>query len=287
MSLLDDRWNELEALIEASRVSRDTADVIRREARPSLRLIADDDDTLVSFGGQPRVPRSFEWPMSSRGPLSFLADIDLDAIGARKPSWLTEVTGSLLVFVWYLHPNEFFSARSDLWHPLGLDADERELWRIVHVEPHKRVPASTPTGAYELKRGRFSGVDDIGISVESVAGAPDHERQACRRVAVEFALSASGARHRLFGAQDDNRPMFELSTVLESGVGWNAYVESQKAYHDSPAAAVEPTPHEMLIQIGTDPACDIWWLSDGMVCLCVPSRDGRGIVSDAWLSWWP
>lgn len=70
------------------------------------------------LGGVPDAPAGFVWPTRGARPLEFLAQLDLDALGAAA----IPAHGSLLFF---------YDCEEQPW---GFRPEERDAWAVVHVE---------------------------------------------------------------------------------------------------------------------------------------------------------
>ena len=104
--------------------------------QPGIALIATPAaDAQISlgaskFGGAPDVPSDFEWPHWNGKALTFLAQINLEAVAPLDPQNRLPASGVLLFFVW-------LSEETYLWD----EPDPRQGWRVLWArEPLHRAP---------------------------------------------------------------------------------------------------------------------------------------------------
>lgn len=71
---------------------------MKRMARPTLLLTPTKTPGFSKLGGEPELPANAEWPTGEKGPLPFIAQLDLAEIrAAAGPEWLPDA-GALYVF---------------------------------------------------------------------------------------------------------------------------------------------------------------------------------------------
>lgn len=115
---------------------------MRRMARPTLLLIPTKTPGFSKLGGEPEMPLGSVWPVGGRGPLSFVAQLDLAEVRAASgPDWLPEA-GALYVF----------------------NDDERygfpDHVRVLFSRDEERVPLAFPP---ELRKGHRFGERRAGF----------------------------------------------------------------------------------------------------------------------------
>src|SRR4051812_12798596 len=112
--------------LAAEHLERDEVPRYLAEARPSVRLMAGIGKSAV-LGGDPDVPRLFEWPRWDGYALDFVASYDLAALHAADPSVPLPTAGTLLFFL----ASGLFGPHDELVG--AIEPSSRPGWQVVHV----------------------------------------------------------------------------------------------------------------------------------------------------------
>lgn len=111
---------------------------LERAARTSIRLVAAEpgEEAVSRLGGRPNLPAGLDWPASAKGPLAFVAQIDLEAI-PPIPELGLPPSGSLFFF---------YAGKGSPEKPA-----DRDLFRVLYSDhplaasPHSRFPKGLPS----------------------------------------------------------------------------------------------------------------------------------------------
>ncbi len=165
------------------------------------------------FGGSPDVPADFAWPQREKRPLTFLAQIELSALGDTALG-----TSGWLLF--------FYDVQEQPW---GFDPKDGDAWRVFHLDgtavlerrPHPKV--AEHAGPFPTCRVTFRHTRNLPDAWDRVVTDREiyfesEQREAYDRVASEVAgVDLDGVPfHHLLGypqlVQDDMRGECQLAS---------------------------------------------------------------------------
>ncbi len=200
---------------------------VRSFARPSLRATlpspGEPPTGLSQLGGEPDLPSRVDWPSWNSESLTFVAQLDLAAVGGPVlgPSWLPG-PGLMLIF-----------CAASL--PSGLHPAHADSCKVVWVPSQSRPPLRRPSDEARGSGGRpilltpevvfprpwFDGVSALGLT--------NAERTAWTRLRQELASTQGLELHdevrgflalnRVFGYADERRGDMRLACeLLDRGV---------------------------------------------------------------------
>ncbi len=142
---------ELRAMLVDAGLGR-VADVIVREARPSIRITphaVEDEDILPlgasKFGGSPDLPPGMAWPRYNDFPLAFVAQINLAEVAPYDVAKILPPTGLLHFFFEYEHWYDVPMPHPEMWRVTYLAGDHRTLERTIMPPP---LPTSRHSGPF-------------------------------------------------------------------------------------------------------------------------------------------
>lgn len=221
-----------------------------RAARTPLTEIA---IGMSRFGGVPDVPTGFRWPTRGKRPLSFLAQLDLDAMGAPG----LPARGSLLFFY------------DDVEQPWGLRPEDHDAWAVVHVAAGTKLQRSDGPGedvrAFAAARVTPHATFDLphvsdALMTGRLGSGVSPEWEAYR--SLTYQLDPEGPRHRLLGhphlVQGDLRGECQLAS--------NGLFAGDPDAHATPAAkkllASANETWTQLLQLDTDETGTDWMWGD-------------------------
>lgn len=256
----------------------------RSEAKPCLRLSAAQSRSTSHLGGLPELPIGAAWPIWKGAPLSFLAQIDLDAAPEFEwPDWAPR-EGRLLFFY------------EALEQPWGFDPKDRGCCAVIYVAPgvtciERLPPESVPVeGRFRRKDLKFNAhvnypsYERIG-GYETKLNDNEFDEVSEELDALEPAEeSGSGHLHRLFGWPS---PVQNDTMELEAQFASNGlYCGTPEAYASLEAKALEPgaSDWELLFQLDSDDDADMMWGDAGMLYFWIRRSDAaQRDFSNVWL----
>jgi uncharacterized protein YwqG len=138
------------------------------------------------LGGAPDMPKDMDWPAWEKGPLTFLAQIDLSALGVDTdlPS-----TGRLLFF-------------ADVDRCFGLYPEDRDGFRVMWTDAHVE-PRPAPADVEEFACGRLTprprvSIPPLGSRAVDLhdVDVPDEEADALEEIREQWGVYET---HQLLG----------------------------------------------------------------------------------------
>jgi uncharacterized protein YwqG len=233
----------------------DVAERWLRLTKPAIQLTTahGGGDVVAVIGGRPRVPPDFGWPVSeSRGPLSFVAEVDLAALAASPydPGIVLPTEGRLLAFC----SDDEDALHARLLHVPGVDTSCREL--------------AAPHGATEFARK--------ALAARPMMTFPNSEHPALER---EFGTPGQDDDEWLahpVNADDFTEALNESHDAepLHQVGGWaqpvQGPVELEVASGDGDALR-----WHLVLQIGSDADLDMSWGDLGTLYWLAPAQPGR------------
>lgn len=290
---------DLATLTRIARAHLD-ADVAERwlaMLRPGVRLVPAGraDNVIARIGGRPVVPSDFEWPVwEGAGPLSFVAEVDLEALAAEAldPGVELPTQGRLLAF--------YFDGSYDNFESIVGTWDRTTLAgaRLVHLaEPQATgAPMAPPDGVAEFGEQIMSGrqiTTHPGWEhhlLRAEFGAEDWDFQTWRAHPIQgeafnealFALDEGDVpRHQIGGWADPVQGPVELEVAQAAIAEENPY---GSAAHIAEALQWRP-----LLQVDSDDASQMMWGDVGTLYWLGRDSDGElgelgelGLVSFTW-----
>ncbi len=247
---------------------------LERLLEPAVRLEplgSDAELAVAQLGGEPHLPGGVAWPTAPDRPLSFVAELDLEALHRGLPQATTGLPPEGLLAL-------FYDASAMAW---GLDPADRQRFAVLHL-PAGAPPRAAPPGAMPFPARRMTSRSVNVLPVTRPPGLPLADRAAAECY-LEHALALPGAAdHRVGGLaawiQEDGR---EQAALAAAGFA----VESPRQLAAARRSAdVHPTDWRRLLQLDTDPACRFEWGDSGRLYLLGRDEDVRARRFDrTWL----
>jgi uncharacterized protein YwqG/uncharacterized membrane protein YhaH (DUF805 family) len=248
---------------------------MRREAQPTLLLGEAASPAFSKLGGDPELPAGTAWPSNERGPLSFLAQVDLAQVHAGGgPDWLPQ-TGALYVF-----------AEAD-----GGGGDGRAAV-VLHVGELSKAQATPPPPGLPTFGARFEerrvslqtftslpSLDSLGVDVRELDVEDDELDELSDLPMAEF---PEVPLHRLGGHPNEiQESRMALECELGSrGLDTGTILEGEV----DPKLLRASKSWRLLFQIDSDPGIEMMWGDTGMLYIFVREADARaGDFSKTWL----
>ena len=248
---------------------------MRRLALPTLLLTDNDAPGFSKLGGDPELPAALAWPSRERGPLSFLAQVDLaQAHEHGGPDWLPQM-GGLYLF-----------AEAD-----GGGGDGRAAV-VLHAPDISTIEPTPPPPGLPKFAGRFGerrvalaaftslpSLDALGIDVREIDVEDDELDELSDLPTQAF---KADRLHRLAGYPNEiqeSRLALECelgSRGLDTGGVFDAEAD--------PKLLRASKSWRLLLQIDSDPELGMMWGDTGMLYVFVREADARaGDFSKTWL----
>lgn len=244
--------------VEHERVTAaEAAAMAVRMERPTLLFVRGNGAGRSRLGGQPDLPIGVEWPVGPRGPMGFLAQVDLTEVKrCGGPEWLPD-QGLLSAF----HDDDY-----------GMMGQVR----VLHV-PAERSPATPPLGlakvwryperpvTFELFKS-FPSLDWLDVSLTD----DSHDEDPFG--ALDVRHFPKGPEHRLGGypSEIQDEQMAVSCEYYRRGV----FPYDQKAPPTSELAAAAAS-WRLLFQIDSDADLGMSWGDGGMLYVFVREGDAR------------
>lgn len=255
---------------------RDIESLIAPIAVPAIHAEATTAESSSQFGGEPRVPPGFSWPMRDGRPLAFLAQIDLAQVRACSPiDWLPS-TGTLLFF---------YDVDEQPW---GFDPKERDGWCVIYgpdsdgwveAQPPSTISSSSRLPRRNLAFRRIRSFPSGERPQMEALGLNDGEVD--RFYTMQGEEFGTGPRHQLGGYP---MPIQSDQMEIEAQLGSHGiYAGDQR---DERVQALEQGASEwrLLFQVDSDEKVDVMWGDAGMLYFWVREADAReGRFDRAWL----
>jgi uncharacterized protein YwqG len=153
----------LRALLSAHGLER-IADVVEPAIKPSTRLTATEpsEAACTRLGGSPSLPTQFAWPEWERGPLAFLAQLDLASLPIISGYDIPR-TGAL-----------FFFHQGGGDAPWGFDPKEKGYAQVIYSpQPLDSSPLRTIPDDIEEERRHRGLAMDVGPLEQSIPDSRD------------------------------------------------------------------------------------------------------------------
>lgn len=222
---------------------------------PCLLLDAERSDGIAvgasKLGGDPDLPRDFEWPAWDKGPLDFLAQLALSDV---DPSFGLPTTGTLHCF-------------ADFRNCLGLTREDRDGFRVVWTDADLE-PRRTPDGATRYASGRVTfreqtSVPPLGGFDVGDVEVPDEEADAYDELRQAFGVSEA---HQLLGHADFIQHPIEDETVQAI-----AGVRRERSFDRDRWEQARPQSAEwrLLLQIASDRDLGYVWGDVGILYFAI------------------
>lgn len=251
---------------------------MRSRAQSAVVLEQAEGRTVCRLGGYPRLPATTDWPDRTGRPLSFIAELDLAALGAvGGPDWLP-ASGLLHLF---------FDVEDEPW---GFDPADRDGWKVIMTGAAAARPLPRPPG---LSGDRVFA--PVALAGRAALTYPTTERldlppgvgPMFEFEPVQDFMDAElgdGPRHQVGGYPS---PIQGDGMELEAQLASNGiYVGGPDGYSDERVAALEAGAGDwrLLLQIDSDAAAGIMWGDTGTLYVWVREQDARaGDFSRVWI----
>lgn len=244
-------------------------------AKPCVRLVPrniPDEDPVVGrsrLGGVPDLPPDSDWPRWKDRPLSFLAQIELEALSGFTGTDVLPSHG-LLSF--------FYDPLQDTW---GYDPNDVGSWRVVWTQDKNLEPRPLPTdlppeGRFEACEAAFS--PDVSLPtwdsmiVESLKLKKRHLK---RYFQVEDRLRGEadlGTSSWLLGHADQIQNDMQLECSLVTN---GLYCGDASGYDDprSKVFAQEASSWQLLLQLASEEEAAMMWGDAGCLYFWIREQD--------------
>lgn len=248
---------------------------MKREARTTLLLGDADTPGFSKLGGDPELPAGVTWPSNERGPLSFLAQVDLAQVHASGgPDWLPQ-TGAIYVF-----------AEAD-----GGGGDGRAAV-VLRAPALPKVEATSPPADLPKFGARFEerrvalqtftslpSLDGLGVDVQEMDVEDDELDELSDLPTSEF---PDVPLHRLGGHPNEIQ---DSRMALECELGRRGLDTAAMFEGDlEPKILRASKAWRLLFQIDSDPDIGMMWGDTGMLYVFIREADARaGDFSRTWL----
>ncbi|WP_409484533.1 DUF1963 domain-containing protein [Arsenicicoccus dermatophilus] len=214
--------------------------------RPAIRLVParDDEPVVARLGGRPRVPADFAWPAwEGHGPLSLVAEVDLDAVHACGLDAGRELptTGRYLAFC-YGEPEDLDGL---VW---SWDPSSRPGARLLHLPAAGPRDVETPApGATE-----YPGIPLTGRQVTTWPwDVPE--------AGPILGFTGDDLDDELYDEELELAAMGDDEGVLHQLGGWSRDVSGDVREEAATWTDDDPAGWEPLLQIGSDDRADMLW----------------------------
>jgi uncharacterized protein YwqG/uncharacterized membrane protein YhaH (DUF805 family) len=248
---------------------------MKTRAAPTLLLADTDEPGFSKLGGDPELPTSATWPSNTRGPLSFLAQVDLKAADAAGgPEWLPQA-GALYLF-----------AEADGGGGDGRAAVVLHAPDLSNVEPNS-PPADLPKFGARFEERRVGlqaftslpSLDGLGVDVRELEVEDDELDELSDLPASVF---PEVPLHRLGGHPNEIQ---ESRMALECELGSRG-LDTETIFDGEvePKILRASKSWRLLFQIDSDPDIGMSWGDGGMLYIFIREADARaGNFSRTWL----
>jgi uncharacterized protein YwqG len=267
--------DDLRRLAEAVGLGEHAA-TVAQAAKDAVRItpVATEEHRQVlggsRFGGLPDLAVDQEWPVWKRGPLGFVAQIELAALTPFLPSGLLPSTGWL---------SFFYNPEQDTW---GFDPADAEGFRVIYTAGSASIRRMRAREALD-DLGRFQACDLMfsqDLSLPSLDGDAFREAGLHRAPTekLEDLMEALwgdhgwGSRSKLFGFADEiQNPMEEECALVAGGV----YCGDGSALQDPRAGALTANARlwELLLQVSSHEEAQMMWGDMGMLYFWLRAED--------------
>lgn len=250
---------------------------LRAMAAPSLRPFASDAGRS-RLGGLPSLGAEFAWPDRNGRSMSFLAQIDLAEVReAGGPDWLPD--RGMLFF--------FYDDEDGAW---GFSPDDRGGWAVLYdAAPQDRVGRPLPPSAPATH------FVPCPVAMRAQESLPSPQRLQVDPDALDEA--AWDSLYDTVSANDGDPPWHQIGgwpqpiqndeMELECQFAANGLYSSDAAVYGSDAAkALAPGASDwrLLLQLDSDPACEMMWGDAGMLYFWIRENEARaGDFSNVWM----
>ena len=248
---------------------------MKRLALPTLLFTDTDGPGFSKLGGDPELPGGLAWPSRERGPLSFLAQVDLAQAHERGgPDWLPQ-TGGLYLFA------EADGGGGDGRAAVVLHAPE-----VSAIEPTPPPPGLPKFGARFGERRvalasftSLPSLDALGIDVQEIDVEEDELDELSDLPTQAF---KADRLHRLAGYPNEIQ---ESRMALECELGSRGLDTGGSFERDAdPKLLRAAKSWRLLLQVDSDPELGMMWGDTGMLYVFVREADARaGDFSKTWL----
>jgi uncharacterized protein YwqG len=248
---------------------------MKRGEQPTLLLGEAPSPGFSKLGGDPELPAGTIWPSNERGPLTFLAQVDLAEVHAGGgPGWLPQ-TGALYAF-----------AEAD-----GGGGDGQAAVVLFVPELSKAETTSPPAGLpkfgarFEERRvglqtfTSFPSLDSLGVDVRELNVEDDELDELSDLPTSEF---PDIPLHRLGGHPNEIQ---ESRMTLECELGSRG-LDTETIFDGDvePKILRASKSWRLLFQIDSDPDLGMMWGDAGMLYILIREADARaGDFSKTWL----
>ena len=240
------------------------------------------------FGGNPRLPGDFEWPINKERPIELVLQIDLAEV-ARVDTTGRLPNDGLLAF--------FYDMEEQPW---GFDPKDSVGFKVSYFPSNLPVlERHAPESEFKLPERRLKFRSSFSVpsygsqaydKLAELTRFSDGEADRFDKFSTDLALFNSsyqrkywGGKHRLLGYSDNVQGDMQLEAALVTN-GLNCGDPS--AYEDPRAKALESNAGDwiLLLQVDSDEGVDLMWGDVGAIYYWIRSDDlARRHFDDVWM----
>lgn len=233
------------------------------------------------FGGVPDLSADQAWPTWDRGPLGFVAQLELSALASSLPA------GSLPAEGWL---SFFYNPEQDTW---GFDPKDTGSFRVLYTPPgaelrRLQLPADlSERGQYQVCDLRFAADlslpsrDSDFFAVTGLDTVPESPFEDLMEVL--WGEHGWGSRSKLFGYADEiQNPMEDECALVTGGV----YCGDGSSAQDPRTPELRATAHdwELLLQVNSHDEAGMMWGDMGAIYYWLRTQDRQAARFDrSWL----
>jgi uncharacterized protein YwqG len=251
----------------ASKLAAAAADCIRLHSEPTEehRL----PRGASRLGGVPDFAPVQEWPSWSKGPLSLVAQLNLEDLRAFPIASALPATGWL---------SFFYNADQETW---GFDPRDIGSFKIVYTPPgpvERRIPPSglPEHGLFQPAALRFEA--DLTLPSENTPDYPASGLAGLEREAYGELLDHLATEHgweqrsHLFGYAQEVQGTMEVECALVTG---GVYCGDASGYHDPRATKLKETARDwrLLLQLASEENSGMMWGDLGFLYYWMRKQD--------------
>jgi len=240
---------------------KDGVDVILAAAADSIRLVPEPTEehrlTLGAsrLGGVPDMGPGQSWPMWQKGPLAFVAQIDLAALasfpvaeGLPNVGWLSF----------------FYNAEQDTW---GFDPKDAGSFRVVYTPAGPLTRVEPPRDLPSHGRFRLCGLTMLADVTLPSPESPAYTQSGMATLPIPQLdelldrLTGEhdwGLRTMLFGYPDEIQGDMQVECAMVTG---GLYCGDSTGYQDARAETLKASAQDwtLLLQVASHDAADMMW----------------------------
>ena len=266
--------NAWRSLLEEAGVEARHLDSLQKLVRPALRLetrkVPQADLALGQsrLGGEPDLPPKFSWPVYKGKPLSFIAQVNLEAVARVMSTAPLPKRGHL----WF-----FYAADQDNW---GFDPKDRGS-SVVHYEAdvaleRRALPRELPAqGRFQpcaIVMSSYVDIPSMEDQRNPLMGLDDDAFDNYTEVQDQLAAPSNDVAHKLLGHAQTIQGAMELECALTTN---GIYTGDGRGYKDRRAAKLAQSQYDwrLLLQIDTDDSAGMMWGDAGRIYYWIREQD--------------